>query len=44
MYEIIDEQQDGLSFVVCVESGCGADWRIFSELRKAHVHRSVYIS
>jgi len=35
MYKTIDERQDGLSLVVCAESGCGADWRNVSELRKA---------
>ena len=37
MYEIIDERQDGLSFVVCAENG-GV------ELRKAQVHRSAPIN
>ena len=44
MDEIINERQNGLPFVVCDESGYGADWRIFSALRKAHVHRSVPIN
>jgi len=44
MCETIDERQNGLSFVVSVESGCGADWRNCSELKKAHVHRLVPVN